>query len=533
MTTIKLTQDYCTKKRHETQPISDIEGVIPRDDSVRLLSQVVEEMDLSQLYMAYSALGRNPAVPPDILLKIMLYAYMENNYTTRRIEKSCRRDINYMFLLEGHDPPDHNTIARFRTMRLKDCLENLFFQFVGVLFETGEVELANLFVDGTKIEGSAGRYTFVWKKAVLRYEQKLRRDAAQFVTAFNLEYGTGYENREAKITAATLLPVHHHIALKMAQEGIGTVHGLGHRKHPLQRRKESLEDLIRRKLKYDRYLEILEDRNSFSKTDPDATFMRMKDDHMRNGQLKPAYNLQLGVDSEYIVGVDLSSARTDSAALIPLLDKMGRHFSQRIESVTTDAGYESEENYAGLFERRIAPYIKPATYEMSRKKGYKNRIGLKENMGYIKEYDAFVCTQGRFLPRKGDGRRKSASGYVRNFAYYECPSCTGCPVKENCTKTTTDKRIQVSWAFEKYRKESRENIVSEEGKILRVNRSIQSEGAFGVLKEAYGFTRFLLRGKAKVAIEMLLLSLAYNVNKLHHKIQGNRTHQHLHCLNTG
>lgn len=500
---------------------------------MRLLSQVVEAIDLKSLYHTYSELGRNPAVPPDIMLKILLYAYMENNYSSREIEKSCRRDINYIWLLRGHAPPDHNTIARFRTMRLQGCLEDLFFQLVAQLYTAGEIELSNLFIDGTKIEGSAGRYTFVWKKTIVKLEKKLRQDAALLVMAFNFEHGTGYESDEADITAQTLLKVHRHIAVKMVEEGIIDIHGVGHRKHPLQRSREKFRDLIERKMRYDAYLEILGDRNSFSKTDHDATFMHMKDDHMRNGQLKPAYNVQIGVDSEYIVGTMVSSDRSDTLTLLPFLDHLATHLPRMCSSVTADAGYESEENYAGLDERHITPYIKPKPYEVSKKDGYRKRIGLKENMGYIEEYDAFVCTQGEFLSRKGGRRSKTTSGYVRDLVFYECRSCAGCPVKELCAGEKQNKRIQVSWALEGYRKESWKNIVSPEGIHLRINRSIQVEGAFGVLKEAYGFTRFLLRGRVKVGIEMLLLCFAYNVNKLHHKIQGNRTGHHLHLQNIG
>ena len=137
------------------------EVLIPKDDSVRLLSQILEGLNYDKLYKAYSSTGRKPAVEPKILFKVLTYAYMDNIYSSRKIESACRRDINFMWLLEGSQAPDHSTIARFRKDYLSNAVEDLFYQMVRYLYHIGEIKFENLFVDGTKIEANANRYTFV------------------------------------------------------------------------------------------------------------------------------------------------------------------------------------------------------------------------------------------------------------------------------------------------------------------------------------------------------------------------------------
>jgi transposase len=151
----------------------DCEMLIPEDDSVRLLSHILEGLNYENLYRAYSSIGRKPAVEPKILFKVLTYAYSNNIYSSRKIEAACKRDINFMWLLEGNKAPDHSTIARFRKDYLTDSVEDLFYQLVSYLNEIGEIDFENIFIDGTKIEANANRYTFVWRKSILKNEAKM------------------------------------------------------------------------------------------------------------------------------------------------------------------------------------------------------------------------------------------------------------------------------------------------------------------------------------------------------------------------
>ena len=283
-----------------------------------------------------------------------------------------------------------------------------------------------------------------------------------------------------------------------------------------------------RKAKYASYQETFHGRGSFSKTDKDATFMHMKEDHMRNAQLKPGYNLQFGVEGEYITGVDLSSERSDQLTLIPLLERMQAHTGAAYGDVTCDAGYESEENYTYFENSTTCCYIKPQNYERSKTRKFKNNMALRESMKYDAVLDEYTCQNGKKLTAVYEGKRKSKSGFESTVTYYECEDCSSCPHKKSCTRAKGNRKLQVSKNFVRQRKESLGRITSSEGSLLRMNRSIQSEGAFGVLKWDYSFQRFLHRGNKKVFTEILLLAMAQNIQKHHNKIQQNRTGIQLH-----
>lgn len=300
------------------------------------------------------------------------------------------------------------------------------------------------------------------------------------------------------------------------------VHGRGKRKSALQRAIEQLREFLARKQKYEGYNETFRGRNSFSKTDPDVTFMHMKEDHMRNAQLKPGYNVQFGVEGEYITGVLVSSERSDQLTLIPLMEKM-QGYGADYKDVTADAGYESEENYSWFEVEQKPCYIKPQNYERSKMKKFKSNMALRENMAYDAQKDEYTCQAGQKLRAKYVGKRKSKSGFESEITYYECDDCSACPHKKTCTRAKGNRQIHVSKKFIQQRAASLERITSEQGILLRMNRSIQSEGAFGVVKQNYGFRQFLLRGHKKVSTEVLILAMAYNVNKLHAKIQQERT----------
>ncbi len=504
----------------------ELDGFVPKDDSVRLLSQILEELDYTKLYQAYSAKGRNTVVDPKTMFKILVYANSQNIFSSHDIEKACRRDINFMWLLAGQKAPDHSTISRFRK-RHTDVVENLFYQLVNLLYELGEIKYENVFIDGTKIEASANRYTFVWKKAVTKNEEKMHIKEQALINEINLDYIQSF-TLSSHTAQADLSRILKFLADKSKEENLEFVHGRGSRPSKLQKQYEQTEKYLNRQKSYDKSKELFKGRNSYSKTDNDATFMRMKDDHMRNGQLKPAYNVQIGVEAEYITGADIFSDRTDYATLRPMLENMKSLSGHRYKNIIADSGYESEENYAYLEQEDQTSYIKPQTYEACKKHSFKNDISKRENMVYNAETDKYTCHNGRQLKPAGTMHRTSSSGYRSEITVYECENCSGCPHKNKCTRSSGNRKMQVAKKFIEKREKSYHNITSETGKILRMNRSIQVEGAFGVLKSDYGFTRFLTRGKNNVKTELLLLCMGYNINKLHSKIQNGRCGFQLH-----
>lgn len=310
----------------------DLGYKIPDGDPVTTLSELCDCLDYTNICAKYLRTWRIHS--PKTLFKIIVYAYMRNIYSSRAIENACNRDICFMWLLQDEPTPDHSTITRFMDEKLSWEIEDLFYQLIDKLHELGEVKFENLFVDGTKIEANANRYTFVWANAVKKNAQKLYDKIENPMTVLSERYLVKLETPEQYFEF---------MKNRIAYLNTIFVQGRGKRKTQLQRDFEQLEEYLERKDKYKEYFRILAQRKSFSKTDRDATFMRMKEDHMRNGQLKPGYNVQIGVESEYIVGVGLYANLTDVTTLIPFLERLKRATHTTIGTIIADAGYESEE----------------------------------------------------------------------------------------------------------------------------------------------------------------------------------------------
>ena len=509
----------------------NIDSIIPEDDSVRLLSQFVEAMDLTDLYSTYERIN---SISPRTLLKIVLYSYMNGDYSSRSMELNCKRDINFMFLLEGAPAPDHATFARFRSIHFAPCSKRILAEMSNTLFDLGEISGETIFIDGTKIEASANKYTFVWKKAVTKNQEKLLIKLADFVAECEQLY-------DIKIVYGSTIKMKHVKKLRKKlytlkeSENVVFVHGIGKRKTPLQKCIETLEDYSSRLKEYNQKIHICGEWNSYSKTDRDATFMRMKEDAMGNGQLKPAYNLQHGLDSEYITWLTIGPQPTDTTTLIPFLKDAENHLKFKYKNITADAGYESEENYQFLESNGQISYIKPANYEISKTRKYRNDIGKIENMEYDEEADVYTCRNDKKLKVHNIRHSISKTGYVSEKTIYKYENCDACPYKKECIKGNNckiplderTKTLQVAKTFLKYRQEDLERILSEEGILFRTNRSIQAEGSFGDLKQDMQFRRYLSKGTTNVLAESTLLAMARNINKLHNKIQKDRTGNHL------
>lgn len=516
----------------------DIQICIPENDCVRLISQFVEEMDLTELYRTYERLPAENHPSPAIMLKIMLYAYHEGKeISSRVIEKNCRRDINYMYLLEGKSVPDHATIARFRTKHFAVCPEELLAEMVEFLSELGQITETEVFIDGTKIEANAGRYTFVWKKSATKHQKKFLQKTALLVGDIIDRYEMKplwnrlVKKKDVKKTLKRLQAM-------ADEEGLQFVSGRGHKKQQLQRDIEDLKESLAKIKEYEKKIYICGDRNSYSKTDNDATFMHMKDDHMKNGQLKPAYNLQHAVNSGFIVAAGIFQNPTDTPTLKPFVEQMETTLTLRFKRLVADAGYESEENLKYLEEKGIEAFIKPANYEQRGTKKLAKQIGRRENMKYDEDSDFYICHNGKHVVKSYERKAKTATGYIRTETHYHCSDCDGCPYRAACMpgknwKKPVEQRYKhlvVSKDFERLRADEYERIDSIEGKKLRMNRSIQAEGSFADIKADSAFTRFLCRGSENVLAESILFAMAHNLGWLHSRIQNDKLSEHLYEL---
>ena len=509
----------------------DCEVNIEKNAPVRLLNAVMERMDYSKLYAAYSRLGRIE-YSPKILLKIMVYGYMRKQISSRALEACCRENLHFIYLLEGQRAPDHNTINRFRKNILtQEAGQDILCQLVVLLHERGLLSLEAAFIDGTKIEANANKYSFVWKKATAQKTEKLLKKIHDELPAKLKEVGIRFHVPE-KIAVRQLKKLWKRIHARIKADGIELVSGKGKRKTRLQRLSEWGDQCLAKLKQYTNDIHICGNRNSFSKTDHDATFMHMKEDYMRNGQLKPGYNVNVATCSDFIIGSYISSDRNDVHTLIPFMEQLRKNYAGRnIGSVVVDSGYESEENYC-WFEAHPETelYVKPSNHEAVKHRKYRTDISRRENMAYDAQADAYTCANGKLLQRTREKKTHTASGLEIATSVYECNECDGCPLKEKCIRACGSKKpleerhkvIYVSKRFARQRQAMEAKISSPKGCLLRVNRSIQAEGNFAYVKQDLDFRRFLLRGSTKVAAEWLLFSLALNILHLHHKIQNRR-----------
>ena len=509
----------------------DCEVNIEKNAPVRLLNAVMERMDYSKLYAAYSRLGRIE-YSPKILLKIMVYGYMRKQISSRALEACCRENLHFIYLLEGQRAPDHNTINRFRKNILtQEAGQDILCQLVVLLHERGLLSLEAAFIDGTKIEANANKYSFVWKKATAKKTDKLLKRIHEELPAKLKEVGIRFHVPE-KIAVRQLKKLRKRIHVRIKADGIELVSGKGKRKTRLQRLSEWVDQCLAKLKQYTNDIHICGNRNSYSKTDHDATFMHMKEDYMRNGQLKPGYNVNVATCSDFIIGSYISSDRNDVHTLIPFMEQLQKNYAGRnIGSVVVDSGYESEENYC-WFEAHPETelYVKPSNHEAAKHKKYRTDISRRENMAYDAQTDTYTCANGKLLQKTQEKKTHTASGLEITTSVYECGECDGCPLKEKCIRACGSKKpleerhkvIYVSKRFAEQRQAMEAKISSPKGCLLRVNRSIQAEGNFAYVKQDLDFRRFLLRGSTKVAAEWLLFSLALNILHLHHKIQNRR-----------
>ena len=426
------------------------------DVKLRLVKNIIERMDLSELKKVYSSLGRKPTVNPVTMLQIIIFCYSEGIFSSRNIEKSCKYDLRIKYLLYSQQAPDYSTINRVR-QKIVELAPSLLNQMVQILIEENQIDLSSIYIDGTKIEAYANGYSFVWRASTEKWQEKLR---IKIIKHFNLN---------TELTPSQVLEVvkiaFNQISKECRENKINFVHGQGKRKHQLQRDYEKLKDWKNKLEIYQKHLEIMgQHRNSYSKIDHDATFMRMKEDHMKNGQLKPAYNIQLASASGFIIVENVSHHPSDMYTLKPFLKKLQANYPNKLDKIVADAGYESEENYVYLSENKLSSYIKPSNYEQLKTRKYNKEQEFRKNLRYDKTSDKYISQEGKEFVRCKDRYRKRKSGYVTTTKVYRCFDWN-----KDGQKT---KGIYIAETFQKYRKESLENIKPDQGIEERINRSI-------------------------------------------------------------
>lgn len=259
---------------------------------------------------------------------------------------------------------------------------------------------------------------------------------------------------------------------------------------------------------------ILSDRNSYSKTDQDATFMRIKEDYMKNGQLKPGYNWQISTNNQIIVNYSIHQTSTDTITFKEHLEEYKKLYHILPDSVTADAGYGSEENYDYAEQNNIEAFIKYNNFHKEQTNKWLKDISKSENYYYNQNQDIFYCPMGQKMNRIGTKITTTTTGHKQTIARYQAENCQVCPLRSACHTSSNNRIIEVNHNAKRLRLKAKERLKSEDGLIKRSRRPIEPEAVFGNIKHNKQFKRFNLKGKSKVEIEIGLISLAHNLAKL-------------------
>ena len=441
----------------------EIEKLIDISDPVYTFCEVMDHIDLSGYFVEKGYKTGRPRCDEQKLLKVILFAFMENGVCSlRKIEKLCHNDIRYMYLLDEMKVPTFATFGNFIRNKLTASIEQIFTDI-------------NTYIDGTKIEANAIGYV---SELLAMYKEETGIDENSFVS------------------------------------------GCGHRKSIQQKQYQELEGYLKRLKTYVHHIEICgNERNSYSKTDQDATFMRLKRDYMGNDQLLPAYNLQAAICDEYIAVIDVKPYASDMECFVLLMEKFSRTYGHYLKYPVADAGYGSYNNYLYCEEHGMEKYMKFTMYkkETTDKKYHENPYRA---VNFSKDADGnLICPNGqKFLFKRR--QHVKYNKYGRTEELYECESCEGCPHKQECCpRACKNRTIRMNEELTAIHQEVLKNLESIHGALLRMNRSIQSEGTFGVLKWDRSYKRLFRRGEKNVILELTLISCGFNLYKYHNKKQ--------------
>ncbi len=498
-------KDYNPKQIMLLPP--SLEELIAENHPVRIVDNVIERINIDPLLSSYKP-GGTSVYHPKMLLKILVYGYLSNIYSTRKIEAALKENIHFMWL-SAMSKPDHNTIARFRSERLKDQLKSIFGQIVELLVEEGMMDIKELYTDGTKIEANANKYTFVWGKSIKKSKERIAKQLdelwayTQKVAEEELakEATPDFEQIDTEKVSDTIKKIDQALEGKKVDKKVKQKLNYAKRNWP------------KKMVEYAQKEEILGKRNSYSKTDKDATFMRMKDDHMQNGQLKAGYNWQISTSKQYIVNYSIHQNPTDTLTFKPHLNQYESLYKNLPDNITADAGYGSEENYQYLKDKRIKGYVKYNFFHKEQRKKYKEDPYRVDNLHYNKQEDKAYCPMGQPMDNIGEKVRTTASGYKQSYTQYKARNCDGCPLRSSCHKAKDNRIVEINHNLRGHKQVAKENLLSENGIAHRKQRPADVEAVFGNIKQNKNFKRFMLRGIEKVEIETGLLAIAHNLAK--------------------
>ena len=499
----------------------DMARIIKINDAVYSFSEVMAHIDLQRYFMEKEHETGRPRYDREKLLKIVLFAFMEFGYCSLRfIEKLCNTDIRFIWILDEDKAPSHTKIGDFIKDELSTSLDEIFNDINQYMFGQLNADLNHAYIDGTKIEANANKYTWVWKKSCIKSRNNVFGKLSALLEDINA-YMALYQRAAFEVRQEYALEyVEYILGIFLNASGMTVedfVHGKGKHKTAIQRLYEKVFECFKKLKSYARKIEICgKDRNSYSKTDNDATFMRFKKDHMKNDQLLPGYNLQMVVCDEFIAHYGVYAYASDTDCFEPLMEGFKKRYGFYPQYPVADAGYGSFNNYLYCEQHGMEKYMKFTMYEKETKES-KYRDNPYRACNFAIDHEGYmVCPNGkrfyflRTVPVKGNK-------FGRTEEHYQCEDCTGCPYREKCHKSTKNRIVHINEELTKFHSEVLSNLNCVHGALLRMNRSIQAEGTFGSIKWNKGYKRLRRRGIEGVMLELGLISCGFNLYKYHIK----------------
>lgn len=499
---------------------------VPHDDICRTVLEVAREVNINK-YVDFSHRNTH-GYDSFMMFVLVLLAKAEYGYaSTRRLERLCKTDIRYMFIAKNQYP-SHMAFQRFINDDLKMSIDDIFYEINRYIVKKMNINTDVLCIDGTKYEANANKNTFVWRANTIRNRTKRWKKTNQCIDRINRYFKKNNINLRYSLLKEPsidyLLNISDRIEEYMKDEDIDFVHGRGKRRSDIQKLYDELKEHAMKMFEYTIHMDILGERNSFSKTDPDATFMHMKYDYYNHTNVfKPGYNIQIGVSDGIIRNIYISSDGNDINTYIPFMEKYYEAYGCYPKKTPADAGYGSYENYAYCKEHNIELYMKYSGYYKEKEKtNDKNRF--KKNHMKRTEEGGFICPAGHEFELEKVTIDERSDYEKLNFLFRN-KNCEGCPLRSRCTKSKSGRTINHNYQLEEYQKEVRENLESEEGKKLINKRSSETEGTFGDIKTNQGYGRLRRRGENGVKEEILLVGIGHNLRKYHRYKQKNKEYE--------
>lgn len=511
-------------------------GIKPEDrmkpDSLaHFISKLVDEMDTTELDSCYSDKGTK-SYDPKMMLKIVIFAFLNGIYTSRKIEKAVEMNLEFIWLA-NQNAPDFRTISHFCWTRCRDFVKQALHQIVLKAVEAGNLNPDNCFVDGTTIRANANKHSHVWRKNVVRYqegvkdrvnevfeqieidqiiEDKLYKEdtmnthaSKSAIDAHNLNTQEIKKELEAKeellkscLAKLKAKPV---VDKQVQKELMKEIRAIG----------KALKEDVPKLEKYDKQIETMgENRNSYSKTDPDASFLMHKDQ-----QLLPGYMVSISTSDQMITGINMYNSSREGRELPNLLKKYFYAYGSFPKTVIADAAYGTGFNLDFVNQAGIEPFLKAQDYKI----GYKE--SAYPDLTYYPEQDIYKCIEGKVFVLAAKIIEKE-NGPEREVRRYTCHDCKDCPKIAKCirNKNKSFRTITVDPYLSPLRKTNYENITSEHGKKLLIRRSIEPEQVFGQCKWNMKFTRFTVRSLPKCEAQFTLFAIAHNIGKMYRRSEN-------------